>query len=95
MRDKGDPAVLPDVTTTDKDLLRIAIYHEQRVKYGMENERFFDLVRQGRAGTVLRAFSEKYNTIKGSIQDGINEVLPIPQLTIELSQGRLTQNNGY
>jgi tetratricopeptide (TPR) repeat protein len=92
---QGNTSVLPDVTTTDKDQLRTAIWHEQRVEYGMENERFFDLVRQGRAGTVLRAYSQKYNTAKGSFKDGVNEVLPIPQTEIDLSQGKLTQNNGY
>ena len=92
---QGNTSVLPDVTTTDKDQLRTAIWHEQRVEYGMENERFFDLVRQGRAGTVLRAYSQKYNTAKGSFKDGVNEVLPIPQTEIDLSQGELTQNNGY
>lgn len=92
---QGNPSVLPDVTTTDKDQLRVAIWHEQRVEYGMENERFFDLVRQGRAGTVLRAYSQKYNTTKGSFKDGVNEVLPIPQTEIDLSQGKLTQNPGY
>ena len=92
---QGVPGVLPEVTTMDKVQLQAAIWHEQRVEYGMENERFFDLVRQGRAGTVLRAYSQKYNTVKGSFKDGINEVAPIPQLEIDISQGRLTQNNGY
>lgn len=56
----------------------------------------FDLVRQGRAGTVFRAYAEKYNTVKGkNFRDGINELLPIPQSEIDLSQGKLTQNTGY
>ena len=93
---QGDPNVLPDVTVTDKVQLREKIWHEQRVEYGMENERFFDLVRQGRAGTVLRAYAEKYNTVKGkNFRDGINELLPIPQSEIDLSQGKLQQNPGY
>lgn len=92
---QGNPSVLTDVTITNRDQLRVAIWHEQRVEYGMENERFFDLVRQGRAGTVLRAYSQKYNTTKGSFKDGVNELLPIPQTEIDLSQGKLTQNPGY
>jgi tetratricopeptide (TPR) repeat protein len=93
---QGNQGVLPDVTTQNRDSLRNAIYHEQRVEYGMENHRFFDLVRQGRAGTVLRAYAAKYNTVKGkNFIDGINEVLPIPQTEIDASQGKLQQNNGY
>lgn len=93
---QGVPDVLPDVDVTDKAQLREKIWHEQRVEYGMENERFFDLVRQGRAGTVLRAYAEKYNTVKGkNFRDGINEFLPVPQSEIDLSQGRLEQNFGY
>ena len=44
---------LPPVTTTNKEELRNAIYHERRVELGLEGHRFFDLVRQGRAATVL------------------------------------------
>src|SRR5690606_28983528 len=50
----GNAAILPDVTTTDQALLREAIRHERRVELGMEHERFFDLVRWGIVGTVLR-----------------------------------------
>jgi tetratricopeptide (TPR) repeat protein len=93
---QGNPNVLPDVVTTNKDSLRAKIWHEERVEYGLENYRFFDLVRQGRAGTVLRSYAAKYNSEKGkNFKDGVNEVLPIPQTEIDLSQGKLTQNPGY
>ncbi len=93
---QGNNAVLPDVTTTDKDALRQAIWKEQRVEFGQEYERFFELVRQGRAGQVLRAYSEKYNTAKGKgFRDGVNEVFPLPQSEINLSKGKITQNPGY
>ena len=64
------------------------IWKERRVELGMEEDRFFDLVRQGRAGTVLRAQGKAFT-------DGKNEVFPIPQSIIDLSNGRLKQNNGY
>lgn len=93
---QGNNAVLPDVTTTDKDALRQAIWKEQRVEFGQEYERFYELVRQGRAGQVLRAFAAKYNTDKGKgFRDGVNEVFPIPQSEINLSKGKITQNTGY
>ena len=64
------------------------IWAERRVELAMEEDRFFDLVRQGRAGTVLRAHGKAFVT-------GKHEVFPIPQAQIDLSGGRLTQNNGY
>lgn len=78
--------VLPDVTTTDQGALRNAIWHERRVELAMENDRFFDLIRQGRAATVLAS--------KG-FKAGKNEHMPIPQNEIDLSGGLLTQNPGY
>ncbi|SEI52450.1 Starch-binding associating with outer membrane [Dyadobacter sp. SG02] len=89
-------AVLPDVKERDKVALREKIWHEQRVEFGQEYERFFELVRQGRAGKVLRAYGEKYKTAKGAgYRDGINEIFPIPQLEINLSKGKIKQNPGY
>jgi starch-binding outer membrane protein, SusD/RagB family len=93
---QGNNAVLPDVTVTDKDALRQAIWKEQRVEFGQEYERFFELVRQGRAGQVLRAYAAKYNTAKGQgFRDGVNEVFPLPQSEINLSKGKISQNPGY
>jgi len=93
---QGKADVLPDVTITDKTALRERIWQEQRVEFGQEYERFFELVRQGRAGNVLRAYAAKYITAKGAgYRDGVNEVFPIPQLEINLSKGKLKQNSGY
>lgn len=64
------------------------VWKERRVELGMEQDRFFDLVRQGRAGSVLRAHGKAF-------MDGKNEVFPIPQPQIDLSGGRLKQNPNY
>ena len=72
----------------DQSTLRTAIWNERRVEPAMEHDRFFDLVRQGRAGTVLRALG------KGFV-DGKNEIFPIPQTEIDASGGVLQQNPGY
>lgn len=64
------------------------IWKERRVELAMEADRFFDLVRQGRAGTVLRAHGKAF-------VDGKHEVFPIPQPQRDLSGGRLAQNSGY
>lgn len=82
----GQAGILPDVTITDQTQLRTAIWHERQVELAMENDRFFDLIRQGRAASVLGS--------KGFVA-GRNEVWPVPQTEIDLSAGKLKQNTGY
>ena len=62
------------------------VWKERRTELAMEADRFFDLVRQGRAGAVLRAHGKPF-------VDGKHELFPIPQEQRDLSGGRLTQNN--
>lgn len=64
------------------------IWKERRVELAMEHDRFFDLVRQGRAGQVMRAHGKAF-------EDGKNELFPIPQVQRDLSGGRLSQNPKY
>jgi len=93
---EGDPTVLPDVTVTNKKALRKKIWHEERVEYGLEHERFFDLVRHGQAAEVLHNFANSYNTSKGAnYQKGVNDIFPIPQSEINLSHGKLEQDKDY
>jgi len=65
-----------------KDQLLLAIENENRVEFALENHRWYDLVRTGRAGTVL------------GITDNNKLLLPIPyaQLLIDTN---LKQNPGY
>lgn len=76
---------LQPVTVSGSDLLD-AIYNERRLELACEGHRFFDLVRTGQAATVLAPLG---------FVAGKNEVLPIPQVEIDLSNGALTQNNNY
>jgi len=64
------------------------VWKERRVELAMEHDRFFDLVRQGRAGTVMRAAGKNF-------VDNKHELFPIPQIQRDLSGNRLTQNPGY
>lgn len=89
-------ASLPDITTTNKDELRRAIWHERRVELAMEGWRRDDLMRQHRFGEVMRAYAAKYNVQKGrAFDDNRDYLLPIPQGEIDKSNNILTQNPGY
>ncbi len=81
--------ILPDVTVTDQALLRERIYRERRVELAMEQHRWFDLLRWGRAASVLQAVG-KTNFVPGK-----HELLPIPQAEIDLLEGRWLQNPMY
>jgi hypothetical protein len=65
------------------------VWNERRIELAMEHDRFWDLVRQGRAAEVMHA-SGKTNFVAGK-----HEVLPIPNSQILLSNNKLKQNNGY
>ena len=71
-----------DVTSTGTTLYD-AILNERRLELAMEGDRFFDLVRTGKAATVL---APKFIV-------GKHEVFPIPQQEVEISG--LTQNPNY
>ena len=75
------------VTIVTKDDLLL----ERRVELAFENQRFFDLVRFGRAESVLSAYSAS----KGYSYSSSDLLLPIPQNEINLSKGAMTQNPGY
>jgi hypothetical protein len=81
----GNNTILPDVTANDQASLLDAIYHERRVELALEFDRYFDVIRQGRAAQV---FGPLGWTAK-------NEVWPIPQKEIDISTGVITQNPGY
>jgi len=75
--------LLPDVTATGQALLD-AIWHERRVELAMEQQRFFDLRREGRAADLLAGY-----------QSPKNDLYPIPLSEIDLTGGVLEQNPDY
>ena len=83
--------LLPDVTTSDPDELRTAIWHEQRVELAQEGHRRWILLRTGR-------FKERMEAAKGAKDCTVEPhelLLPIPGIEVENSGGRITQNPGY
>ena len=83
---QGNGSVLPDITTTNQEELRNLILTERRHELAMEGWRFWDLIRTGKAAQVLGPLG---------FEPGKNEVLPIPQNEIDISQGALIQNPKY
>ena len=78
--------------------MRDQIWGERRLELCHEWDRFFDIVRQGRAAKVFRAFASESATNHKRGQyfvEGVNEIFPIPQTEIDLSNGVVTQNPGY
>ncbi|MBH2004362.1 MAG: RagB/SusD family nutrient uptake outer membrane protein [Sphingobacteriia bacterium] len=75
-------AGLPAITFTDQAQLRAAVKQERRVEFGVEGERFFDLVRWNDAVTVLGPLGYTNKA----------RFYPIPQPAIDKSGGKLVQN---
>ena len=80
--------ILADIATTDQAQLREKIRKERRIELAMEQHRWFDLVRWGIAGDVMRAAGKPFI-------DNKHERFPLPQTEIDLSDGVLDQNNGW
>ena len=67
---------------------QLDVWNERRLELAFEHDRYFDLVRQGRAATVLQSLGKPFII-------GKHELFPIPQQQIDLSNGILTQNPGW
>ena len=76
-------AGLPNSTATTQQDILLAIEQENRLEFALEPHRWFDLVRTGRAQTVL------------GITNADALLFPIPITEIQLSNNVLTQNPGY
>jgi len=62
------------------------VWNERRLELAMEGDRFFDLVRTGQAATVLGPLG---------FQPGKNEIFPIPQNMIDITNNTIAQNPNY
>lgn len=78
--------------------VRDQIYTERRIEFCFEFDRYFDLVRQGRAAEVMHNFGNtigQANRRGAYFREGVSELLPIPQTEIDVSNGVVEQNPGY
>lgn len=72
-------ADLPEITSTGNQLFE-DIINERNLEFGLEGFRFFDVVRAGFGPKLFKNFKS------GA------EVLPIPQVEIDISKGEIVQN---
>ncbi len=82
----GNNTILPDITSSDKQALKSIILHERRVELALEGHRYWDVIRTGNAAQIFGPL--------GFIV-GKNELLPIPQSEIDISEGSIVQNKNW
>jgi starch-binding outer membrane protein, SusD/RagB family len=87
---------LTAATVATQDAFRDAVFHERKVELAFENQRWYDLVRSGKAVEVMNAHGTRQKTFSTLIPANGYQVtenrllLPIPQSDINLDN--LTQN---
>ncbi|MCU0443283.1 MAG: RagB/SusD family nutrient uptake outer membrane protein [Microscillaceae bacterium] len=82
----ANPGSVPNITETNQAPLRQIIWNERRRELALEGHRFWDLIRTNRASAVLGSLGFVANK---------HELLPIPQIEIDLSEGTLSQNPNW
>jgi hypothetical protein len=75
---------LVDISTADKVVFRDKVLQERRVELAFEGQRWFDLVRTGRAVQVMKSKGFKINDTQ--------LICPIPQKQVDINPGVMIQN---
>ncbi len=92
-------AGLADLSGLNQGSFRDAVYHEQRVEVAFEGHRWFDLVRTGRAISVMnsKVGGDPDSTVgPGEPISDFQLLYPIPESVVATSAaGVITQNPGY
>lgn len=83
---QGDTNILPDIVISDKATLKTIILHERRVELALEGHRFWDVIRTGNAPKIFGPLG---------FVESKNELLPIPQSEIDISEGSIIQNKNW
>lgn len=74
---------------TQYNTVALAVEHEAQVEFACEFHRWFDLIRTGRAITVIKNSSKNITLTEAQL------LLPIPFLVINQNPGVITQNEAY
>jgi len=89
VRERAD---LDDLSGLSKEEFALAMEKERRIEFFHEGHRWFDLLRTGRAKTVLNAYFE--STGSSYTLEDYELLMPIPDDELEISP-ELEQNEGY
>jgi hypothetical protein len=100
--ENGGLGVLPEVKTTDKAQLRLAIWHERRIELAFEFNRWFDLVRYNKVANADGSDGTGYTQTllhdtygKTNFNYEKHSHFPIPSTYITSSNGVLVQNPNW
>ncbi|WP_420153171.1 RagB/SusD family nutrient uptake outer membrane protein [Siphonobacter sp.] len=77
----------------DQAAFRLAIEQERRVELAFEGHRWFDLVRTGRAISVINSKKDQIRLVNTLTEN--NLVFPVPQAQIDINRDKIKQNPGY
>jgi len=102
VRERAGLTAYSEADVSGKYQFRMALENERRLEFVFENHRYFDLLRLGRAATVMNEHyqTEAYYNDPQHPEFYVNPieewqtVLPIPQREIDINRS-LTQNIGY
>lgn len=73
-----------DISTADKVVFRDKVLQERRVELAFEGQRWFDLIRTGRAVQLMKSKGFKINDTQ--------LICPIPQKQVDINPGVMVQN---
>lgn len=93
IRERAGLAERSAIDIPNQEAFRLVMEQERRVEFAFEGHRWYDLVRTGRAITVINSKAQDINLVAPITQN--NLVFPIPQSQIDINQGMMTQNPGY
>lgn len=86
-------AKLGPVTAASQSDMTLAIENERRLELAFEGQRWFDLLRTGRAKTVMNAQKDASGKLLYNVTD-TRLLFPVPQTQIDINPS-LAQNPGY
>ncbi|MBC6988899.1 RagB/SusD family nutrient uptake outer membrane protein [Hymenobacter sp. BT491] len=86
---------LKALTTMSKEAFRLALEQERRWEFAAEGIRWFDLVRTGRALTVMNDFIKTNGVRHPAPLDEHDLLFPIPLQELQVNPGFWQQNPGY
>ncbi len=72
---------------------KLAVEKERRVELAFENHRWFDLVRYGKAVTVMNEHFKKLNV--NTVMENFHVIFPVPQSQVDVNPTLIKQNTGY